>query len=57
MNGAARTIPNHAIKGYLQKHCASIDKQAAIACGCSNRSDFEANVSLKHKIMRVKRKK
>ena len=23
MNGAARTIPNHAIKGYLQKHCAS----------------------------------
>ena len=49
MNGAACTIPNHAIRGYLQKNCASIDKQDAIACGCSNRSAFEENFSLKTK--------
>ena len=49
MNGEACTIPNHAIRGYLQKNCASIDKQVAIACGCSNRSAVEENFSLKTK--------
>ena len=49
MNGAACTIPNNAIRGYLQKNCASIDKQVAIACGCSNRSAFEEHFSFNTK--------
>ena len=53
MNGAACMIPNHAIRGYLQKNCASIDKQVVIACGCSNRSAFEENSASKQKISKI----